>query len=137
MPQPAHDPRARLEVLVVDDEPPVCEWLADLLRAEGFAPVCARSDGHAYEALRTSGGFACLIVDVNLGVGATGYDVARFARRLHAALPVIFVSGQAAPGSLERYGVPGALFLEKPFTSDVLLQQVRRLVGENDPPARS
>jgi hypothetical protein len=34
--------------------------------------------------------------------------------------------------SFEANGVPGSLFLAKPFTTDELLEQVRKLVGDND-----
>jgi DNA-binding response OmpR family regulator len=119
-------------VLVVEDEPRICELLSDMLEADGFHPHCVQTDRGAYEALQHDRNFACMIVDVNLGSGTTGYDVARFARRIDAALPVIFVSGQTSPVSLQANGVAGALFLAKPFTADELLDQVRKLVGDND-----
>jgi DNA-binding response OmpR family regulator len=73
-----------------------------------------------------------MIVDVNLGAGTTGYDVARFARRITAALPVIFVSGQSSPDSFAANSVPGSLFLSKPFTAAELMERVRMLIGDND-----
>lgn len=132
MSQSIAKPHSSRQVLVVEDEPAVCELLSDILRGEGLQPVCVQSDTQAYEALRSAPAFACMVVDVNLGVGATGYDVARFARRLDAQLPVIFVSGQTSPDSMERFGVPGALFLEKPFTGEDLLRRIHKLVGDND-----
>ena len=119
-------------ILVVEDDPQVCELLADMLRADGFKVVCVQRDEAAYSALERLPAFACMIVDVNLGAGTTGYDVARFARRLAPALPVIFVSGQSSPDSFAVNSVPGSLFLEKPFTTHDLLDRVRMLVGDND-----
>ena len=118
-------------VLVVEDESEVCDLLGDILSVDGFEPVCASSDAEALAALRRHR-FACLIVDVNLGRGVTGFDVARHARQLDARLPVVFVSGQIAPSALERFGVAGAQFLPKPFTATQLTERVRRLVGDND-----
>ncbi len=132
MSQAAEKPLTARRVLVVEDEPEICALIAEYLQAEGFEPDCVRSDGEAAEVLRRASAFSCSVVDVNLGRGATGFDVARLARRLDPQLPVIFVSGQASADSLERFGVTGALFLPKPFTAAELMEQVRRLVGDND-----
>ena len=132
MSQAVEKPLTARQVLVVEDEPEICELIADYLRAEGFRPACVSSDEEAAEILRRASSLACMIVDVNLGRGATGFDVARLARRLDPQLPVIFVSGQTSADSLERFGVTGALFLPKPFTAAELMEQVRRLVGDND-----
>ena len=123
---------ARSAVLVVEDEPPICELIADILEIEGFEPVCVNRDEEALAALRTRPAFACLVVDVNLRHGMTGYDVARYARTLDAALPVVFVSGEISAASVEANGVSGALFLSKPFTADELMAKVHVLVGDND-----
>jgi len=129
-PSPAPPTR---RVLIVEDEAPVCELLSDMVRDEGFEARCAQSDREAYAALRgRRRAFACMIVDVNLGSGTTGYDVARFARNLQPGLPVIYVSGQTSEASYRANGVPGGLFVPKPFTTDEVMEQVRKLVGDND-----
>jgi len=123
---------ANPRILVVEDEPQICELLSDMLQDGGFDTLCVQSDRGAYEALQHVGGFACMVVDVNLGSGTTGYDVARFARRTDPELSVIYVSGQTSPASIEANGVPGGLFVEKPFTAGELLKRLRKLVGDND-----
>jgi DNA-binding response OmpR family regulator len=125
-------PDPAVKVLVVEDEPHVCDLLSDMLLAEGFEPQCVASDRAAYEALRAPSGFACLILDVNLGTGTTGYDIARFARRLAPLLPVIFVSGQSSAEAAARYGVTGSHFLAKPFTAAELVSRLRVALGDND-----
>ena len=132
MSQAVEKPLNARRVLVVEDEPEICALIADYLQAEGFQPTCVQSDEAAADVLRSALGLACMIVDVNLGRGATGFDIARLGRRLDPQLPVVFVSGQASADSLERFGVPGALFLSKPFGAAELMEQVRRLVGDND-----
>lgn len=125
-------PAAAPRVLVVEDEPRICELLSEMLQDDGFEPVCVQSDRAAYEAVQHQSGFVCMIVDVNLGSGTTGYDVARFARRSEPELAVIYVSGQTSHASIKANGVPGGLFLEKPFTANDLLARLRMLVGDND-----
>ena len=125
-------PAARRRILVVEDEPAVCELLSEIIEAEGFATHCVSSDRAAYEALRSTANFACMVVDVNLGSGTTGYDVARYAREIAPELPVAYVSGQTSPASHRTNGVPGSLFVPKPFTASELMEQLRRLIGDND-----
>jgi len=122
----------RRSVLIVEDEPEICALLSDMLECEGFDPVCAQHDEQAFAALRAAGDYACMIVDVNLGVGTTGYDVARYARRLVPSLPIIYVSGQSSPESFAANSVRGSLFLPKPFDASELLDRLRMLIGDND-----
>ena len=132
MSEAARNAQRDSRVLIVEDEARICEMLSDMLESEGFESHCVQSDRGAYEALQHERAFACMIVDVNLGPGTTGYDVARYARRIDPTLPVIYVSGQTSPDSFKANGVPGSLFLPKPFTADELLDQLRKLVGDND-----
>ncbi len=110
----------------------ICELLSETLEGEGFEPCCVQTDKEAYDALRAHRGFACMIVDVNLGSGTTGYDVARFARTIDPALPIIYVSGQTSESSFKVNGVTGALFIPKPFSPGELMERVSMLVGDND-----
>jgi DNA-binding response OmpR family regulator len=134
MSEALHASPAKARVLIVEDEPQMCELLGEIVGDEGFHPHCVRSDRAAYAALRGDlrEHCACMIVDVNLGAGTTGYDVARFARRLQPQLPVIYVSGQTTEVSYQANGVPGSLFVPKPFTPGELMEQVHKLVGDND-----
>jgi DNA-binding response OmpR family regulator len=132
MPAAAESPASPSRILVVEDEPLVCELLSDIVQAEGFEPWCVQTDEDAMAALVEARSFACLIVDVNLGSGVTGYDVARRARLNRANLPVIFVSGQTSDHSYKANGVPDSLFVAKPFTADELAEQIHKLLGDND-----
>lgn len=116
---------ATFRVLVVDDEADVCALIEDALVDNGYAVDCVRSDADAYEALqRDPFGYAALIVDINLREGTTGFDVARFARRQNAGLPVIYVTG-AATRSDATHSVEDGAFVLKPFTPDQLADAVR------------
>ena len=119
-------------VLIVEDERAVCDLLSDMVLEDGFAPCCVHSDVQAYAVLHAAGAFDCMIVDVNLGRGTTGYDIARFARAIAPGIPVIYVSGQTSPASHRANGVTGSLFLPKPFTAQDLLERLRMLLGDND-----
>lgn len=114
-------------VLVVDDEQDVCDLIQDALSEVGFISDCVHSDRSAYAALNSGRAYAALVVDINLGPGTTGFDVARVARAADPAMPVLYVSGQASEDSRSSFGVPGSSFLAKPFELDDLLEALKRL----------
>lgn len=108
-------------ILIVDDDEALCALLADALGGEGLEVVCAHNDRDAYGLIPTLPTFRVLVVDVDLGAGTTGFDVARFARRVLPDLLVIYMSGATSNATLDAFGVPDAQFLQKPFTPHELL----------------
>lgn len=125
-------PHAGRRVLVVEDDQAIGELIGDLLTALGFQAVYVRTDRQAYDVLPTLPTFSAILVDVNLGTGTTGFDVARFARQVIPEIAVIYVSGQASPTSFKAFGVPDSAFVAKPFTADELLQAVRSRLPANE-----
>jgi DNA-binding response OmpR family regulator len=132
MSEAARNPAIEARVLVVEDDRLICALLTDALEAEGIEPRCVSSDREAYQALKSGERFGCMIVDINLGSGTTGFDVARFGRQIDPQLAIIYVSGEITEASFKSFGVPGSLFLEKPFLPSDLLERVRMLMGDND-----
>jgi DNA-binding response OmpR family regulator len=106
-------------LLVVEDETDMCILMHDLLDGEGLEVVCATSDAAAYRAL-PGRKFSALLVDINLGRGTTGFDVARHARRLDSKVAVIYVTG-GPPEAVALHGVRGAALVTKPFDRDDLV----------------
>lgn len=111
-------------ILVVEDDAAVGTLIAEVLAHAELEAVCVQTDAAAYAALE-SGAFHGLVVDVNLGRGATGYDVARFARQAAPDLPVVYVSGEASPETSQAAGVPDSDFLVKPFEPADLVATLR------------
>lgn len=110
-------------VLVVEDENEVLEVVQDALERRGLTVRTADSDEHAYAILEAEArSFNLLIADINLGVGTTGFDVARRARQLHPDLQVVYITGHAA--HLDRFGVPDAVMFPKPFYPEELAERV-------------
>lgn len=103
--------------------------VADLLETAGFHTVSAPNDAAAYAALQDKAiEFDALVIDVNLGEGTTGFDVARFARRLRPEVPVIYLSG-GSPDWVTAFGVTGSEFLGKPFKDAELLALLDGMIG--------
>jgi len=116
-------------VLVVDDDPAICELIEDVLQEVRMSAVCVGSDEEAYRIIPTLPTIQALIVDVNLGTGTTGFDVARFARQVIPDLPVIYVTGQATRDSFQAFGVPDSTYLAKPFSIDDFIQTLLARLG--------
>jgi CheY-like chemotaxis protein len=126
-------------ILVVEDESPVRELVAAILRDQGYVVLQAESPAAAldlYDRLVTSGGSINLaIVDVVMP-GMTGPKLVDRLRvkQLAApmlpslpvlpALPVLFMSGY--PGDLTPG--KGDAFMAKPFTRLQLVREVRRIL---------
>ena len=120
-------------ILVVEDDSALCALLSDLLSDRGFEVSCASTDRAAYEVLRHDGDLlAALVVDVNLGRGTTGFDVARFARSINATVPVIYITGDA-PRSVAKFGVEGGVLVAKPFDQRRFYEVIDALLGGTGP----
>ena len=114
---------------VVDADPVTRILLTEILGDRGFDVLCLSSLA-AYEALdHEAMTLGALIVDGDTGGGITGFEVARYARRLNPAVPVIFLSN-AHRDSVEKFGVPGAAHVTKPFDPDLLIMILRELAAD-------
>lgn len=102
-------------VLVVEDDDAVAELICESLRDYGFSVNAVSDDNSAYERVVAIPTINALVVDVNLGCVTSGYDVARFARQVVPEVGVVYMSGAADPASHGWSGVPGSMFLQKPF----------------------
>jgi PAS domain S-box-containing protein len=113
-------------VLLVEDEDAVRRMTAHVLERAGYRILAAEN---GIEALRLAASPAeridLLVTDVVMP-GMSGPDLASRLRRQRVALRVLYMSGYA-DAAIVHHGVlrPGVRFLQKPFTPDGLLTQVR------------
>jgi DNA-binding response OmpR family regulator len=111
-------------VLLVEDEADVRGLIEEAFAEAGLKVLSAVSDREAYDVLeREARALEVLVADINLGVGTTGFDVARRARQLNPRIKVIYITGHAA--HLNRFGVPDAEMFPKPFSPAELAERVR------------
>lgn len=105
-------------VLLLEDEYLIASVTSEFLRDRGFAVVTAGTPAEAISVLdgldeRLSG----LILDIHLGDGATGFEVARVARQRFPNVAVLYASGLRDPVNDHEH-VPGSRFIGKPYNSD-------------------
>lgn len=118
-----------LFVLVVDDESLIAVMIEDIIQEGGFKTVTASSGEMAIQIINNgSETFSALVTDVNLGPGCRGWEVARRAREVIPAIPVVYVTGDSED-DWTSYGVPHSILIRKPFASAQILAAVTSLMN--------
>jgi two-component system response regulator CpxR len=120
-------------VLIVDDDPKLCELMRDFLSQHGMT-VSVVYDGPAGVREATGGAFDVITLDVMLP-GIDGFEVLRQIRR-RATTPIIMLTARTAPddriGGLEA-GADD--YLAKPFHPRELLARIRAILRRAAPAA--
>jgi CheY-like chemotaxis protein len=138
-PQPHEGPNhggrpSQMTVLIVDDEAPVRETLAEVLGLYGYRVITAASVEEAEEAKQRSGVEAIhlVIADIHLTPepqARAGYALAQRWRAMHHGLPFILMSGDSSNQDLPDIQQGVVRFLPKPFALDAFLEVVRQALG--------
>jgi len=122
--------KARLPILVVDDEPGVLMLARRILERAGYTVLEARDGSEAMSLMRANVPLEMVVSDVNMP-GLTGDEVARQLRTHQPDLKCLFLSGYVDQLFEKRpYLWEGEAFLEKPFTHEALLEAVSLLLHQ-------
>ena len=116
---PSYLDRAPTTVLVVEDEPFVCELAAEALLDEGYRVLTA-ADAWEAEAILARETVDLLFTDIDLARNTNGITLARAARAQCPALPVVYTSGGRACLS-QGEAVPESVFVPKPYRPSQLV----------------
>ncbi|WJR81909.1 response regulator [Bradyrhizobium sp. NP1] len=120
--------------MVVEDDDPVQNVVEDALAEGGFESAIAASGEEAVTLLRSGAvKYRALVTDINLKGRMTGWEVAKAAREIDPALPVVYMTGAAA-AQWSSHGVPNSILLEKPFAPAQLVTAVAQLLNAGGPP---
>ncbi|WP_242347075.1 response regulator transcription factor [Anaeromyxobacter terrae] len=110
-------------VLLVDDDPDICEFLGLLLATEGLASAVAPTPE---DALASVGGAAAVLLDVSMP-GVDGLELCRRMRASGFAGPILIVSARPSPDLPRRAAEAGADgFVRKPFENAELVGLLRQ-----------
>ena len=113
-----------MEILVVEDEPAIADFLVRGLAAEGHE-VRSAADGVEGERLALSGEFDLVILDRMLP-GRDGMEVLGAIRRRRPALPVILLTARdSIADRVEGLDEGATDYVTKPFSFDELAARVR------------
>ena len=119
-------------ILVVEDDPMMCDLLREVLERAGHRVLVAESPAAALE-LASSQSVDLLISDVIMP-GMTGFDLAAKLRASGGRPRVIFMSGYTDQILADRGELgPDDAFMRKPFRMDELVSKVRAVLSRSEP----
>jgi DNA-binding response OmpR family regulator len=119
-------------LLCVEDDFFTQDEIEVALAGAGYEVISAVNGAEAIRCLRSGERpILGLVTDVDLGAGPDGWDVAREARELVAAMPVVYVSGGGAENWAAQ-GVPHSVMIAKPFAAAQVVTAISSLLNSTD-----
>ena len=113
-------------ILLVEDEALTIMDLGDVLEGGGYETVQCASAERAMSILQARPDICGLVTDVELSGKANGFDLASSVAEARPKLPILIVSGRAAPDPARMPA--GAHFIARPCSGEDILDQLRRLM---------
>ena len=119
---------AALEILLVDDDDPLREMLSRSFEREGHR-VTAVADGQAALEAAAERPYDIVLLDVALGAGPTGHDVARMLRSRRDVVPIIMLTALDSEADAVQGLESGADdYVTKPFGLAELRSRIRAVL---------
>jgi FixJ family two-component response regulator len=115
-------------VVVVDDDPAVCNSLKFALEVEGFV-VRAYAGGGALLNAPNLAACDCFIIDQKMS-GMTGLELAAALRKRDITAPVLLITSHPSVLLKDRAAKAGIAIVEKPLLGNTLLDKVRDVVDQ-------
>ena len=116
----------QLVISIVDDDRSVRRALSRLVRLAGYA-VESFASAREFLASAPRGRTACLVLDIHLNGGMSGFDLQERLVADGVTIPTIFITAHGDARTRERVTQSGvAGFLLKPFGDQALLNLIRR-----------
>jgi DNA-binding response OmpR family regulator len=117
-----------LDILLVDDDGPLREMLSRSFEREGHR-VTAVADGDAALRAAADQPFDVVLLDIALGEGPTGHDVARLLRRRRDIVPIIMLTALDSEADAVQGLEAGADdYVTKPFGLAELRSRIRAVL---------
>jgi len=119
------------KILIVDDEPNICEILEFNLANEGYEITVAYSAEDALNKLTPD--HSLILLDVMMG-GMSGYKLAEVLRRNGNQTPIIFLTAKDTENDmLTGFSVGGDDYISKPFSIKEVLARVKVILKRQNP----
>jgi len=115
-------PAPQSTVLLVEDEPLIRLFVAELLEDAGFKVVEAANANEALVLMWAGLDINVLLTDVDMPNGCNGFELARQVHELWPGVEILIMSGRQWPaeGDLPQ----GAAFLAKPCPNETIVSHV-------------
>jgi len=120
-------------VLVVDDEPSVCDACHEALAIEGYMVDTALSGEKALEAL-SAGRYDVILLDLKMP-GMSGLEALDKLKKIAPKADVVMMTGYATVESAVEAMKLGAIdYIKKPFTNKELTGKILQVLERKGPP---
>jgi PAS domain S-box-containing protein len=131
-PEPARHGHGKNEtILIVEDEPAVREFAAEVLREFGYNVLLAENAVEALPIIDAGHRIDLLFTDVVLTGPMNGRQLAEEFSARRAGTPVLFTTGYTRNAIIHNGKLDeGIAFLGKPFSAVALARQVRKMLDE-------
>lgn len=116
-------------ILVVDDEQPICDLLANYFTKRGYQVTVAKTGAETLR-LTDEVAFNLMILDIALA-DADGLELLEAIKDAHPNLPVIILTGMGFDDELlkEALAKKASAYVSKTLPLDQLLMEVRRILS--------
>ena len=122
-----------LTILVVEDDQLIQTMVEEALSDGGFEAVVTTSGEETIKLLQENNSlYRAVVTDINLSGKLTGWDVARVAREIEPAMPIVYMTGTHGEDWASK-GVPNTVLLTKPFAPAQLVTAISNLLNEAGP----
>jgi len=116
------------KILVVDDEPSICEVLCEALTLKGYKVILARNGHEALDVIRGNT-VSAVITDIRMP-RMSGTVLLRRVKELSPATPVIIITGYATVNDAVELMRQGAMdYIPKPFSITRLHEVVEKCIS--------
>ncbi len=116
-------------ILVVEDEEAVRELVREVLERRGHKVLVAAGPQEALGLLAGFDGTVHMVISDIVMPGMSGPDLVRQLGRSHPDMKVLYISGYTEDAAVYRgRAEAGISYLEKPFSSEVLMWKVREVL---------
>jgi PAS domain S-box-containing protein len=118
-------------ILVVEDEPAVREFAAEVLREYGYKVILAENALEALPIIQTEQRIDLLFTDIVLTGPMNGRQLAEEFSSSRGDVPVLFTTGYTRNAIIHNGRLDeGIAFLGKPFSATALARQVRKMLDD-------
>jgi DNA-binding response OmpR family regulator len=120
------------KILIVDDEPVICEILEFNLANEGYDLTCVHSAEEALKKLTPD--YSLILLDVMMA-GMSGYKLTEKLRQKKNEIPIIFLTAKDTENDmLTGFSVGGDDYISKPFSIKEVVARVKAMLKRYDIP---
>jgi PAS domain S-box-containing protein len=115
-------------ILVVEDEEIVRTWITRMLEHRGYRVIAVASAAAALDAVERESALDAVLTDLAMP-GMSGRELAQQVHERRPGLPVLGMTGYSDDQVTRRgLSAPGVPVLHKPFTAEVLVRALRKVL---------